>query len=194
MDAALTYLSQAMTGVEAISAVFGLVAVYLVTRQMIWCFPLGMVSVGLYVWVYAEARLYGDAGLHVVYFMLNAYGWWHWLYGGKAKDDLPVRSFGARGWVLTAIGTVIGTAALGAYLSTTDSSFPYRDAFTTVASLIAQALLARKVLENWHLWVIVNVVSIGIYGLSGLYITTVLYVIYLGLAVLGLVQWRRSMG
>lgn len=183
-----------MKAIEIVAAVFGVVSVFLSVRQNIWSWPTAIVNVGLYIFVFFGSKLYADTGLQVVYVVLNAYGWYHWLYGGKNRTELPVsRTSGRLGVLLVALG-LAGTAAIGTLLArTTDASLPYLDAMTTSTSLVAQWMMTRKLLENWIVWVAVDVVYIGMYIYKSLYVTAVLYFVFLVLSAMGYAQWRRSL-
>jgi nicotinamide mononucleotide transporter len=183
-----------MNPIETVAAVFGVVSVFLSVRQNIWSWPTAIVNVGLYIIVFFEAKLYADTGLQVVYVILNAYGWYHWLYGGKNRTELPVSRTSLKlGGLLVGIG-LLSTAAIGTFLAKeTDAALPYVDALTTSTSLVAQWMMTRKLLENWIVWVAVDVVYIGMYVFKSLRVTAVLYLIFLILSVMGYVQWRRSL-
>jgi nicotinamide mononucleotide transporter len=183
-----------MKTIEIVAAVFGVVSVFLSVRQNIWSWPTAIVNVGLYIFVFFGSKLYADAGLQVVYVVLNAYGWYHWLYGGKNRTELAVSRASARlGALLVGIG-LAGTAVMGTLLArTTDASLPYLDSMTTSTSLVAQWMMTRKLLENWIVWVSVDVVYIGMYIYKSLYVTAVLYFVFLVLSTMGYVQWRRSL-
>lgn len=182
-----------MNSLEIIAAVFGVVSVYLSVRQNIWSWPTAIVNVGLYIVVFYEAKLYADTGLQVIYVVLNAYGWYHWLYGGKNRTGLPVTRTGARlGLFLIALGG-IGTAVIGTFLArSTDAALPWLDAMTTSTSLVAQWMMTRKLLENWLIWVAVDVVYIGMYIYKSLYVTAVLYFVFLVLSAMGYTKWRQT--
>lgn len=183
-----------MSPVEIGGAIFGLLAVWLTVRQNVWCWPTGLVNVALYAFVFFEAKLYADVGLQVVYFVLCAIGWWRWLHPGASRVELPVTRIGLREALgLGALGA-LGILAMGTFLATrTDASLPYWDSTTVVMSLIAQWLVTRKVLENWHLWIVADVLMVGIYSYKHLYVTTGLYVIFTLMAIQGLREWKRSM-
>ena len=183
-----------MSSIEIVAAIFGVISVFLSVRQNIWSWPTAIVNVGLYIIVFYESKLYADTGLQVVYVVLNAYGWYHWLYGGKNRTELPVSRTSARLWLLlVALGTA-GTALIGTLLyRKTDAALPFIDASTTSTSLVAQWMMTRKLLENWIIWVAVDVVYIGMYIYKSLYVTAVLYLIFLILSAMGYVQWRRSL-
>jgi nicotinamide mononucleotide transporter len=181
-----------VTTVEWIAAAFGLVCVVLTVRESVWCWPTGLVQVALYLYVFAGAKLYSDAALHAIYIPLQFYGWWAWLHGGRDRTPLTVRALGPAGLSLWLGVCGAGTLALGTLMArTTDASLPYWDAFIAAASLVAQGLLSRKVLESWALWIAVDVVAIGVFAAKGLYPTAGLYAVFLGLAVAGLLRWRR---
>jgi nicotinamide mononucleotide transporter len=179
---------------EAVAVVFGIVSVYLSTRENIWSWPTALVNVALFFALFLRSGLYSDTGLQVVYFALSLYGWYEWLYGGAGRTALPVSTTSGRTWTtLAAIGVVVW-AALGAITSRLPgTALPYMDAATTTISLIAQWMMTRKLLENWLLWIGVDVVYVGMFIYKGLYLTAFNYGIYLVLAVLGFVAWRRSL-
>ncbi len=180
--------------VETIAAVFGVISVFLSVRQNIWSWPTAIVNTGMYIFVFFAAKLYADTGLQVIYVILNAYGWYHWLYGGKNRTELPVsKTSGRLGALLVGIG-IAGTGIIGTLLArTTDAALPYMDAMTTSTSLVAQWMMTRKLLENWIIWVAVDVVYIGMYIYKSLYLTAVLYLVFLILSAMGYFQWKASL-
>lgn len=184
-----------MISIELVAVVVTLAAVYLTTRQIIWCWPLGMVSVTLYALVFYNAKLYADMGLQALYFGLAIYGWWAWLHGSKKHGALEVSLASNRARiVLVAIGAVAGVL-LGYTLSRlTDASLPFMDSMLTSFSIVAQWMQTRKLLEAWLVWLAVDVFYVGMFLYKGLNPTAGLYAVFLCLAVLGFVEWRRSMG
>jgi nicotinamide mononucleotide transporter len=182
--------------IELLGAVSGLVFLFLEIRQSIWLWPFGIATSVLYTYIFFVSKFYADMGLQVYYVVISAYGWWHWLYGGNAEkvDSLPVSriSFRLSTWLLL---ISVGIFAVIAYIliNFTDSTVPYGDAFTTALSIIATWMLARKFLEMWWIWVVVNAVSLALYLYKGLYPTSVLFVFYTTMSVVGYMQWRRSM-
>ena len=182
--------------IEIAGTLFGLLCVVLVIRRSIWCWPVGLVQVMLFIIIFYNAKLYSDLLLHVIYVGMQIYGWYYWLkHGGEQADGaLVVESMSLRQLTAWIAATAAGTLLLGYLMQRwTDAAVPYGDAFTTVASLVAQFLLARKFLENWLFWIVVDVVAIGIYYYKNLQPTTVLYTVFLILAVIGYVSWRRRM-
>lgn len=184
-----------MISIELLAVVVTLVAVYLTTRQIIWCWPLGMVSVTLYALVFYNAKLYADMGLQALYFGLAIYGWWAWLYSGEEHGELAVSLTSNRArMVLATIGVLAGIL-LGSTLSRlTDASLPFMDSILTSFSIVAQWMQTRKLLEAWLVWLAVDVFYVGMFLYKGLYPTAGLYAVFLCLAVLGFIEWRRSMG
>ena len=179
---------------EILAVVFGIVSVYLSTREHIWSWPTALVNVSLYFVVFFEAKLYADMGLQVVYFALSLYGWYEWLYGGENRTELHVsrttRTLGVR---LVLIG-IASAALLGTMLARfTDAALPYLDSATTSTSLVAQWMMTRKILENWAVWAVVDVVYVGMFIYKRLYLTAGLYTVFFVLAVMGFIQWKRSL-
>jgi nicotinamide mononucleotide transporter len=180
------------SALEVIAAVFGLVSVFLSTRQNIWSWPTGIVNVALYTIVFYEGRLYGQMGLQTVYLALSVYGWYQWLHGGAQKTELHVSRASPRLLVnLTALN-IASWVALAAILRQTDAALPWLDALLTTTSLVAQWMLTRKILQNWLLWIAVDIVYVPMFISQHLYATALLYAAFLVLAVMGFVEWRRS--
>jgi nicotinamide mononucleotide transporter len=183
-----------MSALEIVAAALGLLSVWLTVKQNVWCWPVGAAMVALYAFLFWQARLYADSGLQVIYFVLQFYGWYQWLFGGASHDALPVsRASGLALSILAGLG-VIGTAALGWALGRwTNQAVPYFDSAIAVFSLLAQWMLARKLLENWLVWIAVDVLAIGVYASRELYPTVVLYAVFLIMAAAGYVTWRNSL-
>src|SRR5512132_690601 len=151
--------------------------------------PLAIVSSLLYVGLFWDSRLYGDASLQIFFAVVALWGWWQWLRGTQADGrPLEVRSLGRRArWVVLGV-LAAAWPATGLFLRTfTDTDVPWWDAFPTAASVVGQFLLGRKFIENWAVWVVVNVVSVGLFAYKGLWLTVVLYAIFV---VLSFVGWR----
>ncbi len=179
---------------EIAGTMLGVTGVWLMIRQHIWGWPVGLVQVAVYAWVFYDAKLYSDAILQVFFFVVQVYGWWHWLRGSSKGAPLPVTRLSAAAiakWM--AVG-VLFSAGWGTFMHrTTDAALPWWDAFILVFSLIAQWLQARKVLENWTGWLIVNTVAIGVYWAKDLRLTSGLYLIFWFMAVWGWREWRATM-
>lgn len=183
-----------MTPIEATAAVFGVISVYLGTRQNILSWPAALVNVALYTVVFRGARLYADMGLQVIYFVLSAYGWYEWTYGGANRTVLRVSRATPRTWLVLAVVNLLAWVALGSFLSrSTNAALPWLDALLSTTSLCAQWLMTRKVLEHWALWIALDAVYVPMFISRGLYATAGLYTIFLVLAVLGWREWKHSL-
>lgn len=182
-----------MSFAEALGAITGAVAIALIARGRVWGWPVSMVSAAVYVVVFARARLYADAGLQVCYVALCAYGWFHWWRGGASDHAARVTraSRAALGWALAA--GALGAAALYVVLGRTDAALPWLDAPTASFSLVGQWMQARKWIENWPLWIAVDLVYVALYSLRSLYLTAGLYLVFAVLAVMGWMTWRRTL-
>jgi len=183
-----------MNPVEWIAAALGLANIVLLVRRSVWNYPFGMAMVGLYAVVFFEARLYGESGLQVFFFAAQAWGWALWVRAAKAGGDgdsqVPVRWLGN----LSRLVWTAATAALALNLGWvmhrfTDASLPYADAAIAGASIAAQILLAFRRIENWILWIAIDIASIAVYIAKGLWPTAVLYAVFLGMSALGLREW-----
>ena len=183
-----------MNSLELVAVVITLLAVFLTTRQVIWCWPLAMVSVTLYAVVFFQAKLYADMGLQALYFGLAIYGWWAWLRGGEDHGELRVSLASNKTRVVLALIGAVAGALLGLTLSRhTDASLPFMDSALTSFSIVGQWMQTRKLLEAWLVWLGVDVFYVGMFIFKGLYPTAALYAIFLILAVMGFLGWRRTM-
>ncbi len=192
----LTALSAAHRVPLALTEVLGFVTgawcVWLLVEENIWNWPIGIANNVFYVVVFFRARLFADMSLQVVYIVLSVIGWYLWLHGGAGHGRLAVRRTRWREGVVIAAVVVALTVAGTAFLRTVRDSAPFLDALTTSMSLAAQYMLTRKLIENWHLWIAVDVIYVGLYASRALPLTAVLYAIFLTMCVVGLRQWRRS--
>ncbi|WP_457333669.1 nicotinamide riboside transporter PnuC [Rhizobacter sp. P5_C2] len=155
--------------------------------------PLAIVSSLLYVALFWDNKLYGDASLQVFFALVAGWGWWQWLRGTQEGGHaLRVRSMGGRGRLAVVAATLALWPVLGWFLKHyTDTDVPWWDAFPTAASVVGQWLLGRKYVENWPMWVVVNTVSIALFAYKGLWLTAVLYAIFLGMSFAGWRAWQR---
>ena len=182
-----------MSTLEWIAALAGAVSVYLSARENIWSWPTAIVNVGLYTIVFRRAGLYSDMGLQVVYLLLSIYGWYQWLYGGAHRTQLTVSRAAARDWLIVTPIAIVFWITLARYTATLPGvALPSLDAGLTTISLVAQWMMTRKILENWVLWIVADVVYVPMYIYKGLPVTAALYAVFLGLAVIGLRSWWRS--
>jgi nicotinamide mononucleotide transporter len=171
----------------------GILCVWLAAKNNIWNWPIAIISVLIYIFIFFESKLYADMGLQVYFFAMNIYGWYYW---GKQKEnptkERPISTITKKEIILSLIGVVIFTSALGFILQkNTDASFPFVDSFCTAVSLIAQIFLARRVIQNWLIWIFVDIVYVGVYFSKDLYATGLMYALYIGIATMGYLDWRK---
>jgi nicotinamide mononucleotide transporter len=179
---------------ELVAVLFGFAYVWLAIREDPRCWPVGIVNVGIYFFVFFHARLYATAVLQAVYVVLSVYGWRQWRRGGESGGRLAVSSTPPRWTAGLAVAGVAVSFGLGLFLRyRTDAALPFPDAATTAFSLVAQWMATRKWLENWLVWIAVDVVYLVVYSSQGLYFSTGLYAAFLVMATLGYRQWRASM-
>ena len=182
-----------MSTLEWIAALSGAVSVYLSARENIWSWPTAIVNVGLYIIVFHRTGLYSDMGLQVVYLVLSIYGWYQWLYGGSNRTELTVSRARAREWLIATPIALVFWIALARYTATLPGvALPALDAGLATISLVAQWMMTRKIIENWILWIVADIVYVPMYVYKGLPVTAVLYAVFLVLAGIGLHSWWRS--
>jgi nicotinamide mononucleotide transporter len=179
---------------ELVAAIITIVSIWLATKQHIWYYPTGVVALVMYTKLYFDAKLYAESVLQIVCLVLMIYGWYEWLHGGANRKELPVSKTPRWAWIAGTASGVVGSAiVIAVQLRYTDNPAPYVDSSLLVWSLVAQWMTARKWIENWILWVIVNTISVPLYVHRSLWITAVLYVGLWVLAVRGYLQWRRDL-
>lgn len=189
---------------EAAGLVSGVLCVWLLIKEHILTFPIGMLYAVVTVVVVARALLFADVLLNLYYVLMNAYGWYYWLYGGqqlreRAGELLPQRITVKTAVVLTLI-TLLGSVLMGyLFAQYTHADMAYADSLTTVASFVAMWMSARKYLSSWVAWFLIDIAQIGLYllkGLSsdpGLFFYAALYTVYLAMAIWGWLSWRRRL-
>ncbi|HAF29339.1 MAG TPA: nicotinamide riboside transporter PnuC [Bacteroidales bacterium] len=181
--------------IELLGLVFGLLYILLSIKQNIWCWPAGFITSVLYVYVFFTSKFYADMGLQVYYVFVSIYGWYNWMFGAKTKqqDDLKISKTSYKLAIYLSVTTIILFVFIAYILiNYTDSEIPYWDAFTTAASFVATWMLAKKILEHWIIWIIVDAVSLGLYIYKELYPTVILFAVYTILAILGYIEWKKQ--
>mgnify|MGYP003376985004 CR=1 FL=1 len=177
---------------EAASFVTGALCVWLTVRENVWNFPIGLVNVTTFCVVFADTRLYADAGLQVVYFVLGVVGWRMWLRGGVRHTALHISRSSRLELLLSVGAAAIGTLVLWRTLRLVGGSESFLDALTTSISLASQWLLNRKRLESWLGWIAADLIYVPLYLSRGLTLTAILYAVFLGMAILGYRRWRAQ--
>jgi nicotinamide mononucleotide transporter len=178
---------------EAASFVTGAVCVWLTVKENVWNFPIGLANVATFSVVFFQTRLFADAALQVVYFVLGVIGWWLWLYGGEQHSTLRISRASAFELLSLLVVGALGTVVLWQVLNSVGGSASFWDALTTSISLVSQWLLNRKQLESWFGWILVDAIYIPLYISKDLYLTAALYAVFLVMATMGLRAWRASM-
>lgn len=180
---------------EYIGAVLGVLIVICLVREKLMAWPLGVAYVLVTVPQLWQAQLYANFALHIIGFLpLNLYGWYHWLFGGETRDDLPVTRTAVPTLLGLAATCLVGALALGWLLAAqTDAAYPYWDNGVLLMSLAAMWLTARKKIENWAVWLIVNIISVPLYYAQGLPWYAALYALYIPMAFWGYFTWLSSM-
>ena len=182
-----------MSPIEIAAFVLGVINIVLLVRRSIWNYPFALAMVALYARVFFAARLYSDALLQVFFFVVNLYGWWQWRRTAAREGSIGVRVMSTRARLGWAGGCAIAIVAWGWLMHRfTDASYPWWDGGVAIVSIAAQIMLAKRWIENWVLWIGVDIVSIGLYAAKGLWLTMVLYGVFLILATWGLIDWRRT--
>ncbi|MGW8316041.1 MAG: nicotinamide riboside transporter PnuC [Bacteroidales bacterium] len=180
--------------VEIAAVLFSLAYLYFSIRQLILLWPMGIISALLYMVVFYQSKFYADMGLNGYYLIVSVYGWIHWSKAGKeGGSTLPVTRINGSTALLLGVLTLLGFFGIGFGLDRfTDSPIPYWDALTTAVSFAATWMLARKILEHWILWIFVDAISIGLYLYRGLYPTLVLFAVYTTMAIIGYLEWKKT--
>ena len=192
---AFTFWGAPTTWLEIAAVAISLVMVGCNIREIHWGWPLAIVSSLMYFAIFWRSRLYGDAALQIFFAVVALWGWFQWLRGTSADGrSLHVTRLTRSGLVWTVAACALLWPATGWFLKTyTDTDVPWWDAFPTATSLVGQFLLGRKYVENWALWIVVNVVSVGLFAYKSLWLTVALYLVFIALSVLGWREWKRKL-
>ena len=183
-----------MSELEWLAALLGLIAVWLTVKQNLWCWPVGLLMVVLYAWLFYDWKLYSNALLQGVFAALQIYGWWQWSRGGVQQQGRQLTSLQLPAVIFGLILGALIASALGYIMATyTDAQAPWLDASLTAFSLIAQWWMAQKRVQCWALWIAVDIIYVAFFIDSGLYTTAALYAAFTALAVNGLLTWRHEL-
>jgi nicotinamide mononucleotide transporter len=181
--------------IEATAALLVIVNVALVARRSVWNYPFAIVAVAIYAVIFFRARLYSDTILQGFFVAVNLYGWVHWSRVKAEVGEVAVETMAPPARIGWLAGCVAATLAWGTLMHRyTDATHPWWDAGIAITSIAAQTLQARRLIENWWLWILVDVASIPLYAIKGLWFTCALYGVLLLISAAGLFDWRRSLG
>ena len=179
---------------ELIATITSIIAVFLQAKERIIAWPIAVFSVAILAYIFLENKLYSDFGLHVIYIFLNLYGWYIWSNPQSGQNLVETKNLSRMAKFVIASAVVLGTLLLGYSVEKfTDADLPFFDAFTTSGSLVAQYLLAKKYLENWILWIIVDLVAIPVYVYKELYYIAFLFLVFLVICSWGYIEWKKKM-
>ncbi|MBD9462621.1 MULTISPECIES: nicotinamide riboside transporter PnuC [unclassified Pseudomonas] len=182
-----------MSPLEIVAVFFNIAGVWLTAQRVRWCWPVSVIAVLLYAWIFFDVKLYSDMLLQLVFAVLQGYGWWRWSTGrveaGKVRvERLPPNE----AWRHLLAGAV-GAVALGAVMHHfTDAALPWLDSLLTAFSLVASLWAARKYMASWWLWMVLDAAYVGLFLYKDLQLTAALYAGFVLLAAYGLRAWRRD--
>ncbi len=182
--------------IELLGAILGIAFIFFSIRQNILTWPTGLATSALYIVVFFQSKFYADMGLQVYYVGISIYGWYYWIKGKKTKNSatVSVKQTNKRLWLkLMVISLLLYVAILIILLNFTDSDIPFMDSFTTALSIIATWMLAKKYIEQWLIWIFVDIISAGLYIYKELWPTVILFAVYTVMAYLGYIQWRKDL-
>jgi len=183
-----------MSTLEIIAVIVNVLGVWLTARRIRWCWPVGVVAVALYAWIFFDAKLYSDMLLQVLFAFLQVYGWWRWSTGGLDHGKVHVGQLTLNEALLSLVIGALGAVLLGSLMASfTDAAVPWLDASLTAGSVVASVWAARKYVASWWLWIVLDVVYVGMYLFKDLHLTAGLYVGFIVLAVYGWRAWRRDL-
>ncbi len=184
----------AMSPWEVLAVALAIAYLVLAIQQNIWCWACALVSTAIYYFLFGQAMLKAEAGLQIFYMAMAVYGWYEWQFHPGKTDRLPVVTWRISIHVAAVAAIAICTLGLGWYLSHhTQAALPYLDAFTSTGAVLATYMVARKVLENWVYWFVIDAVSIYLYVSRDLHLTALLFTGYLVLIPFGYRAWRADM-
>ena len=183
----------ATSGLELVAVIFGVLYIVFAARQSLWCWPAAFIGTASSVYLFWDGRLLMESALNVYYLLMAIYGWYQWRYGSVRKDVLSVRSFSLTEHLITILVIVVLALVSGYFLDkNTNAALPYLDSFTTWAAVITTWMVAKKVLQNWLYWIVINSASIYLYLERGFALYALLFAVYIVIAIIAYRQWRHS--
>ncbi|MGY4533127.1 nicotinamide mononucleotide transporter [Pseudomonas sp. TE3786] len=183
-----------MSPLEIVAVLFNVVGVWLTAQRVRWCWPVSVVAVLLYAWIFFDVKLYSDMLLQLIFAVLQGYGWWRWTTGRVDAGKVRVERLPRRSAELSLLAGVAGAVLLGGVMhALTDASIPWADATLTSFSLVASVWAARKYVASWWLWIVLDTLYVGMYLYKDLYLTAGLYAAFVVLAAYGLRAWQKDL-
>jgi nicotinamide mononucleotide transporter len=191
----LTELWQSITkhGLEIFGFVTSIAGVWLTAKEKTINWPIGIIASAVYIYIFYKSAIYGDAALQIVYVIIGFYGWYEWVYGRREQAPLHITRSPKNILLILLIASLAGWLILGKSLTYTNTNVPFWDAFNTVLSLVGTWMMAKKFIENWLVWIVVDISYVVQYFYKDLNITAVLYFIFILLAIYGYFQWRKQL-
>ena len=179
---------------EVFAVIFGILSVWFARKENIWVYPTGIINVLIYVYLCYFAGLYADMAINAFYFVMSVFGWYNWSRRTGNNDHVPISTLSLVQWVfyLVLIAVAYGIIYY-VLLNYTDSTVPRFDSFTTALFIAAMWLMAIKKIENWLLWILGDVLVIPMFAIKGLAFTSVQYIVFLVLAIMGYIEWRKRL-
>jgi nicotinamide mononucleotide transporter len=182
--------------VELLGAILGLIYIWFSVRQKILTWPVGLLSSVFYIFIFFQARLYAGMGLQVYYAAMSIYGWYYWAKGrnNDTGEKINVSFTKPLVWMMIAAAFVIIFILIVLVLKNyTDSDVTFIDSLTTTAGIIATWMMARKLIENWIIWILTDLISVFLYVEKQLWVTALLYLVFTTMAILGFIEWRKNL-
>ena len=178
--------------IEGLGFITGVANVWLSVKENVWNWPIGIANNGFLLVIFVSSKLYADSSVQIISIGLGFLGWYWWLHGGQDKHELPITAILPSELVRLSFLSLIVTGLLTVGLTKINDSAPFLDALATTLSLLAQYLMTRKLLENWYIWIAVDIIYVGLYAWRELYLTSALYTLSMAMCLVGLAQWQKS--
>jgi nicotinamide mononucleotide transporter len=185
-----------MSPLELVAVLVSIAAIYATAQRWLYCWPVGLLSILLYIEVFRRAQLYSDVLLQLFFLCFNLYGWWSWMHSrhdARDEEKVAVDSLSWGGWLLGGVAGTLGGAVLGWMMARyTNAAIPHLDSLLTCLSLVGQYWTVKRYIASWWLWIWVDIVYTGVYAYKHLYLTAGLYAAFIVLAVIGLREWTQA--
>lgn len=193
LGSALVDQASALSLLELLAVLLAIAYIVLVLRENRWCWPAAFLSTAIYTGLFWNVALLMESVLNVYYMAMAVYGYWVWTQGGT-DQDIPIAQWSAKKHLILISATTLASLLVGYCMANyTHADFPWLDAATTCFAVVTTWLVAQKILENWLYWIVIDIVSIYLYANKGLVLTAILFVFYIGIAIVGYWAWRKQL-